>query len=94
MVTTTKITLDISDEDVQRIADAVAERLRTSQPAPAGPADEALLSEPEAAARLNVPSHVLRDARRRGELQYSRIGRRVRYSRENLDEYLRGKTNS
>lgn len=41
-------------------------------------------SEPEAAATLGIQRHALRDARLRGEVHASRIGKRVVYARENL----------
>jgi hypothetical protein len=49
-------------------------------------------SEPEAAALLGLAPHQLRDERRRGRIAASSIvGRRVRYTREDLVQYLRGR---
>jgi ribose 1,5-bisphosphokinase PhnN len=49
-------------------------------------------SEPEAAALLGVEPHVLSDERRRGRITASKImGRRIRYLREDLVAYLRGR---
>jgi hypothetical protein len=46
-------------------------------------------SEAEAAALLGLESHVLRDERRRGKIRaFLIVGRRVRYSREDLVDYL------
>jgi hypothetical protein len=61
-------------------------------------ADEARLtgriaySEDEAAALLGLQPHVLRDERRRGRIAASSIvGRRIRYTREHLLDYLLGR---
>lgn len=45
-------------------------------------------TEPEAAALLGVQSHVLRDARLRGEITPTKLGSRIGYSRRELDAYL------
>lgn len=46
-------------------------------------------SEPEAAALLDLEPHQLRDARRRGVIAASIItGRRVRYLRSDLTDYM------
>jgi hypothetical protein len=48
-------------------------------------------TEHEAAERLGIPRHVLRDCRRRGEIQETRrLGRRVWYSRETLERFASG----
>lgn len=41
-------------------------------------------TEPEAAAMLGIQRHALRDARLRGEVQASRVGKRVIYSHAQL----------
>ena len=46
--------------------------------------------EPEAAQLCGVPSHVLRDARFRGEITGSRLGKRVVYERSELLRFIRG----
>jgi excisionase family DNA binding protein len=46
-------------------------------------------NEAEAAALLGIARHVLRDARLKGEIQGSRIGRKVLYSRDELVAFLR-----
>ncbi|MEX1027074.1 MAG: helix-turn-helix domain-containing protein [Candidatus Paceibacterota bacterium] len=46
-------------------------------------------TEPEAAALLNVRRHVLRDARLRGEISGSRVGKRILYERDELLRFLR-----
>ena len=46
------------------------------------------LTEPEAAALIGVQPHVLGDARRRGEIAGSRVGKRVVYERAQLLAFL------
>lgn len=50
--------------------------------------------EAEAAMLLGVKSHVLRDCRRRGELQGARVGSKVVYTRADLLEFLDRQKNS
>ena len=45
-------------------------------------------TEPEAAVLLGVRAHVLRDCRRRGELQGARVGSRIVYTRDDLIGFL------
>lgn len=45
-------------------------------------------TESEAAAVIGVRPHVLRDARRRGELQGVRVGKRILIEREELNRFL------
>jgi hypothetical protein len=52
-------------------------------------------TEPEAAALLGIKSYVLRDCRRRGELQGAKVGSKIVYTRADLLEFLeRQKGNS
>lgn len=44
--------------------------------------------EPEAAVLLGVKPHVLRDCRRRGELQGAKVGSKIVYTRADLLEFL------
>jgi hypothetical protein len=56
------------------------------------PADRLAYSEAEAAALLGLEQHVLRDERLRGRIQASQVvGRRIRYTREDLISYLSGR---
>ena len=51
--------------------------------------DKLAYGEPEAARLLGLQSHQLRDARLAGKIQCSQItGRRIRYTREDLLQYL------
>ena len=45
-------------------------------------------TEPEAAALLGVQPHVLRDLRRMGEIEASKIGKRIVYKRSDLLDHL------
>jgi len=45
-------------------------------------------TESEAAALLGVGRHALRDARLRGEVEASKVGRRILYSRDQLLQLL------
>ncbi len=45
-------------------------------------------TEPEAAALLGVQAHVLRDLRRMGGIEASRLGKRIVYMRADLIEFL------
>ena len=45
-------------------------------------------TEPEAAVLLGVKPHVLRDCRRRGELQGAKVGSKIVYTRADLLEFL------
>lgn len=51
--------------------------------------DKLAYSEPEAAALLSVKPYVLRDARLRGEIAGFRIGKGIRYERDELLRFLR-----
>ena len=44
--------------------------------------------EAQAAALLGVQGHVLRDLRLRGEIEASKVGKRIVYSREDLVSFL------
>ena len=51
--------------------------------------DKLAFSEDEAARLIGIESHVLRDARLRGNISASRIaGRRIRYQRQDILSYL------
>jgi excisionase family DNA binding protein len=71
---------------IERIVATVLDRLQGEQEALR---DKLAYTEAEAAALLGVERYVLRDARLRGELSGSRVGKRVLYEREELLGYLR-----
>jgi hypothetical protein len=51
--------------------------------------DRLAYTEPQAAAILSIKPHVLRDARLRGEIFGSRVGKRILYERDELLRFLR-----
>lgn len=70
-------------------AQAAQEALAAYSAADLGSRDDRLAyTEPEAAQLLGVRSHVLRDARLRGELTGRRAGKRVIYDRRELLRWL------
>ena len=73
---------------IERIVGTVLEQIRSDLSA-AG--DRLAYSEPEAAALLGVHRHVLRDARLRGELSGCRVGKGIRYERDELLRFLRSR---
>lgn len=75
-------------ELADRVADRVLERLQGLQvSAGAGQADDAALSEREAAAFLGVSVPTVCRLRKSGEIGYSLIKRRVVYSRAELEAF-------
>lgn len=48
---------------------------------------EKRMTEQEAASLFGVHAHTLRDARRRGELECDRVGRYVRYTHQQLEDW-------
>jgi hypothetical protein len=81
-----QIELQLSDADVKRIVDALAAKLADVLPKNEAPPD-GLVSEPAAAAEVGVEPHVLRDARGKRQIEFFRIGKAVRYSRQQIEAY-------
>jgi hypothetical protein len=77
----------LSADDKREIAEAVAAIVLGKLQAPCSAPAEELISEPAAAAMLGVEAHVLRDARGRREILYHRVGKFVRYTREQIEAY-------
>jgi hypothetical protein len=71
---------------VERAIAMVLDRLAEEQQSVG---DKLAYSEADAAALLGVRRHVLRDARLRGEIAGCRVGKSIRYERQELIEYLR-----
>lgn len=88
---TNGLTLQIDSAALKPIVQAVvAEVLAQVDGARAAPPGKQVFSEGEAAQLLGVETHVLRDERGRGRITFSRIvGRRIRYTQADIDEYLR-----
>jgi hypothetical protein len=78
------------DEDDLRplVSLAVAEALERLETERAKLQGRLAFTEPEAAVLLGVKPHVLRDCRRRGELQGAKVGSKIVYTRADLLEFL------
>lgn len=72
---------------VEIVVREVMQQVVEQKQEPAAPFDR-MLSENEAAAIFAVDPHVLRDARRRGELDFHRVGRFVRYQRSQIQAWI------
>lgn len=85
-----KIVLD--DEDLQplihRVIEATLESIEADRMTLEG---RIAFTEQEAAALLGVQRHTLRDARLRGEVTGSKVGKRIVYSKEELRAFLQRK---
>ena len=82
--------IDLEQADLQPVIEAaVAEAIKQLEARHAKKAGRLAYPEAEAAALIGVASHVLRDVRLRGEIEYSRIGRGAFYTRNDLDDFLR-----
>lgn len=75
------VSLCINDEAISEIARAVLKEVCEDLDWPNG---RIALTEPEAAAALGVPRHVLRDFRLSGRVKFTRIGRKILYTRSQL----------
>ncbi|MCH8042804.1 MAG: helix-turn-helix domain-containing protein [Planctomycetes bacterium] len=71
---------------VEMIVAATLERLEAQRQKLSG---KLAYPAPEAAALLGVRPHVLRDARLRGEITGSRVGKRILYAHDELLAFLR-----
>lgn len=83
-----KIEFDQSDLAplIRQVAAAVVEEMRTDEQRVDG---RLAYREAEAAAVIGVQKHVLRDARLRGELVGSKVGKAILYGRDELLAFLR-----
>ena len=70
------------------IEQVVAETLRQVDEDRARLGDRLAYPEAEAAALLGVGRHVLRDARLRGAIEASTVGKRIVYTRSALESFL------
>jgi hypothetical protein len=74
---------------IQQAVDAALARFESERAKLDDGSGKLCYSEQEAARLLGVEVHVLRDERLRGRIEASQImGRRIRYTRENLTDYL------
>lgn len=75
--------------DLQPLVEqVVTEVLQQREAAETKLGDRLAYPEPEAAALLGIQPHVLRDARRRGEVEAKLCGKRYLYPRAELLRYL------
>ncbi len=76
-------------EDLQPLVHlAVAEALDRLEADRAKLSGRLAFTEPKAAVLVGVKPHVLRDCRRRGELQGAKVGSKIVYTRADLLEFL------
>jgi hypothetical protein len=81
--------IEFAEADLEPLVkQVVAEALRQVESDRAKLDGRISFTEPEAASLLGVKRHVLRDARLRGEVEASRIGARVVYTRDALLAYI------
>lgn len=82
--------ISLNESDLQPLVEAViAITLRKVEDERRQVGQKLAYSESEAAALLSVKTHVLRDARLRGEIAGFRLGKGIRYARDELLRYLR-----
>ena len=87
MVSAVKI--EFEESELRPLVERVVEQTVTRLMAEHAQANGRIaFTEAEAATLVGVPRHSLRDARLRGEINASRIGRRIIYSREELLAYV------
>ncbi len=82
--------LDLEADDLRPLVRAVVAEILGSLPDLAP--ERLAFPEVEAAQLLGLPSHRLREARRRGELKGTRVGRAIVYQRGELLRYLADRT--
>jgi len=81
--------LEIDPDALRPVIEMVVQKVLAETAPLAGTVGSRLgYTEAEAAALLGVERHVLRDARQRGELEASKVGRRIIYTPNQLREYL------
>ena len=81
--------IQFNNSDLRPLVEqVVAEAIAKLQEADARAGDRIAFKEADAAAMLSVGRHVLRDARLRGEVECSRVGNRIVYSRDQLLKFL------
>lgn len=81
--------IDIDAKFLRPLIQAVVQETLAANAAVSAKLDGRLaFTEPEAAALLGVRSHVLRDARLRGKIEASTVGKRIVYTRQQLQDYL------
>ncbi len=82
---------DLVDEIANRLVDRVVAKLADHLGQQETTPGRMAFSEAEASELLGVEPHVLREQRRLGRIEHSRIGRRIAYTPEQLADFLEGK---
>lgn len=83
------MTIQFNQDDLRPLVHlAVAEALDCMEAERAKLNGRLALTESEAAALLGVKPYVLRDCRRRGELQGAKVGSKIVYTRADLLDFL------
>ncbi len=81
--------MQFDDDDLTPLIERVVARVLDQRQVDAAKFGQRLAyNEPEGAALLGMPPHVLRDARLRGEIAGARIGKRIYYGRDELLKLL------
>ncbi len=75
--------------DLQPLVERVVHEVLANVPTDMQSNHRIAYPESEAVGLLGVPQHTLRDCRLRGELQGSKIGKRICYSREELLNFIK-----
>ena len=82
--------IEVDPEALRPLITAIAEELleQLAEVEQKLPGDRFAYPEGEAAQRLGIPQHVLRDARLRGEIHGRRVGKRILYARDTLIAFV------
>lgn len=81
--------LVIDDSDLKTLVEqVVGQALSRAQSLRNGTTERLGYTEPEAASLLGIKPHVLRDSRLRGEVHATRVGKKMLYSRAELERLL------
>ena len=82
--------IDLSVDDLQPLVVAIVDEAleRIAKSARKLPDGRLAFTEAEAAQRLGIPQHSLRDARLRGEIHGRRVGKRILYARDTLIAFV------
>lgn len=79
------LSLKIDEDGVRQLVDTVVKELLEALSWPPG---KIALDEAQAAAACGVGRHVLRDLRQTGQVSFTKVGKRILYRRNDLQELL------
>jgi hypothetical protein len=84
------VNITFTDADLRPLVESiVVSTLEKFEADQEGIGERLAFTEPEAAALLGLRPHVLRDARLRGEIEASRVGKRLLYEKAEILRFLR-----